>query len=960
MRAPLRTLVVPFLLAVVSSSVVVGFRPLAARADSSADEADARFHRGNQLFKAGHYDEALVEFFTSNRLAHNRNVIFNIARSYEALGRFEEAYRYYAEYISEEPNKDERSSAQKKLKEIEPRVALLRIDSNPPGATVYLERKDLGSRGDTPLLLAVTPGKHRVVIDARGYRASAVTAEAVRGRATDVKSDLDLIVGKLLVRSRPRAAVYIDRAAGTAAPPAAHVTPAALTLTPGRHTVELEAPGYRVVRSDVVIRADAETRVDMALEERAAPAGTVVLASTTPGALVMVDGVERGFTPAVLSLAVGAHDVEVRGEGYGVWRRKVDVVRDGRAFYQVELVEQEPEVTGATRVQQSLSEAPASVSVVTRDEIWALGYQTLTDAVRGVRGVYTSDDRNYEAIGVRGFSRPGDLTNRLLLTRDGHAMNDDAFGSAAVGRDFASDLDDVSRVEIVRGPGSTFYGPSAFFGVVQVVSEEPGRGAPVRAGGYLASDGGGLAFARGSAGKGAAAVSVYASAYESAGETFHFDQFEDIAATDVRDGDDEDAQRGGLRARVGEFALDASMARRRKDVPTAPFETEIGTPSETTDQRGYAEARWEHQRGPLGITARAAFDHQRYDGSYPYVDDTIGPYDFTDKGRGDWETGELRLSLEGFNQKLTVGGEAAHHDVEHGFEDIAGGTTFDDKRSFVNGSVYGVEEVALLDGRLRLSAGARVDWFGDQSDNAISPRLALIVRPYEDGYTKIIAGRAFRSPSPYELYYNDGGITQIAAGQLDPETIWTGEVEHTHSFGPRTFLLASAFASQLSDLINLSQNMQEDALQFQNSADDVRAVGGELEARFTFKSGAWWGAAGSYTWLDSSDPAVDVNSAAAVGSLRGFLPLLGERLGVAGEVVYNSPRERRDGADAPAGVIGRLFLSGRLRSAGLLYRAGISNILDWDWSVPVGEELRQQQIQQQPRTFHAQLIYEWQ
>src|SRR6266545_476546 len=96
-----------------------------ARADSTADEADARFHLGNTLFRAGRFDDALVEFFTSNRLAHNRNVVFNIARSYEALARYEEAYRYYAEYIAEEPNKDERSAAVRRLKELEPRVALL-------------------------------------------------------------------------------------------------------------------------------------------------------------------------------------------------------------------------------------------------------------------------------------------------------------------------------------------------------------------------------------------------------------------------------------------------------------------------------------------------------------------------------------------------------------------------------------------------------------------------------------------------------------------------------------------------------------------------------------------------------------------------------------------------------------------------------------------------------------------
>ena len=43
---------------------------------------------------------------------------------------------------------------------------------------------------------------------------------------------------------------------------------------------------------------------------------------------------------------------------------------------------------------------------------------------------------------------------------------------------------------------------------------------------------------------------------------------------------------------------------------------------------------------------------------------------------------------------------------------------------------------------------------------------------------------------------------------------------------------------------------------------------------------------------------------------------------------------------------------------GLLYRIGVTNILDWDWSAPVGPEYRQQSIRQEPRTVHAQLVYQ--
>src|SRR5690606_21642205 len=288
--------------------------------------------------------------------------------------------------------------------------------------------------------------------------------------------------------------------------------------------------------------------------------GTLVLASSTPGALVLVDGQVRGFTPAVLSVPVGTHEVEVRGEGYRPWRRTVVVEKDGRSIHEVELEASDQEVTGATRSLQTLATAPASVTLVSRREIWAFGYQRLTEAVRAVRGFYTSDDLNYEAIGVRGFSRPGDFTNRVLVLRDGHPMNDDWVGSAAVGRDFAVELDDVSRIEVVRGPGSTFYGPGAFFGVIQVVTEEPGVSPALRGGGSLDSLGGGSVFARGTAGDERAAASVYASVYDSAGRTLQFDEFDTTASGGEVDGaDGEDAQRGGFRGRLGDFALDASF-----------------------------------------------------------------------------------------------------------------------------------------------------------------------------------------------------------------------------------------------------------------------------------------------------------------------------------------------------------------------------------------------------------------
>jgi outer membrane receptor protein involved in Fe transport len=266
-----------------------------------------------------------------------------------------------------------------------------------------------------------------------------------------------------------------------------------------------------------------------------------------------------------------------------------------------------------------------------------------------------------------------------------------------------------------------------------------------------------------------------------------------------------------------------------------------------------------------------------------------------------------------------------------------------------------MDELTLGD-RLAITAGARFDRFGEQRDTALSPRLGVVARPYADAVTKVVVGRAFRSPSVFELYYNDGGITQIAAGSLDPETIWSGEIEHTHPIGQNSFLLASVFASQIDSLINLGTTM-DGILIYQNSADQVQSAGGELEARLTAGTGAWVSAAASYAHIVSDDDAVKVNSAELVGAARGLWPISGDRLVLASELVYNSPRKVRGGGQTGHALIGSLFLSGRLAVSNLRFRAGVANILDWDWSAAVGEELVQERIRQAPRTFLAQLVY---
>src|SRR6185436_7025945 len=130
-------------------------------------------------------------------------------------------------------------------------------------------------------------------------------------------------------------------------------------------------------------------------------------------------------------------------------------------------------VYAASKVEQDTREAPASVTLITAAEIRAYGYRTLGDILRGVRGFFITYDRNYTYVGARGFDRPGDYNSRLLLLIDGYRVNDHLYDAAYIGPEMMLDVDLIDRVEVVRGPSSSLYGASAFFGVINVITRDP-------------------------------------------------------------------------------------------------------------------------------------------------------------------------------------------------------------------------------------------------------------------------------------------------------------------------------------------------------------------------------------------------------------------------------------------------------------------------------------------------------
>src|SRR5262249_11189223 len=128
-------------------------------------------------------------------------------------------------------------------------------------------------------------------------------------------------------------------------------------------------------------------------------------------------------------------------------------------------------VYGASKRLQPVREAPASVTVITAEEIRRYGYRTLAEVLGSVRSFYTTYDRNYTYLGARGFGRTGDLHARILVLVNGHRLNDSVYDQALIGTEFPLDLDLIEKVEIIRGPASSLYGANALSGVVNVITK---------------------------------------------------------------------------------------------------------------------------------------------------------------------------------------------------------------------------------------------------------------------------------------------------------------------------------------------------------------------------------------------------------------------------------------------------------------------------------------------------------
>jgi outer membrane receptor protein involved in Fe transport len=129
-------------------------------------------------------------------------------------------------------------------------------------------------------------------------------------------------------------------------------------------------------------------------------------------------------------------------------------------------------VTTASKSAETSSNAPATTSTMTAEELRSHGIQSLAEAINFLSlGAITFDPLHTVDIGARGVFIKGDNGGHVLLLVDGHVVNEQLSGSARFDRGLGVPMELIDHVEVILGPGSVLYGSNAMLGVINVVTK---------------------------------------------------------------------------------------------------------------------------------------------------------------------------------------------------------------------------------------------------------------------------------------------------------------------------------------------------------------------------------------------------------------------------------------------------------------------------------------------------------
>jgi len=518
----------------------------------------------------------------------------------------------------------------------------------------------------------------------------------------------------------------------------------------------------------------------------------------------------------------------------------VDTVHD---FTQLSLEElMNVEVTSVSKRKQKLSGAAAAIFVITQDDIRRSGVTSIPEALRMVPGLHVARlDNNKWAVSARGFNSR--FSNKMLVLLDGRNVYN-SFFAGTIWEATDTLLEDIERIEVIRGPGGTLWGVNAVNGVINIITKK----SQTTHGGLVSGLGG------------SEEVILGARYGGQLGEDLHYRLFVKSLneATEYNQAgahDDGRLHRAGFRsdwdldthnAFMAEGSLYDGEVGQRVTLPTLTAPTFSRTVDEDVEMAGgHILLRWEHQfsdRSDMSVQ----FFYDRFHRDETVVEMTIDTLDFEFQHR-------VALPL---NQNLVWG-----FGYRHWFDDFRTSFTIapsPQEKTFrlLNGFIQ--DEISLFGDEVHITFGSKIS-HNDFTGLEVQPSGRILWQPVSQHAWWIAASRAVRLPSRAA---DNGTIVQppnppaltvpvnLRGNQrLGPESLVAFEAGYRMTPIPEFSLDLTAFYNLYDNLID-SRRIGVTPLptfQFANNKE-ARTYGVEVAANLQVLD--WWQIRGAYTYLN--------------------------------------------------------------------------------------------------------------
>lgn len=550
-------------------------------------------------------------------------------------------------------------------------------------------------------------------------------------------------------------------------------------------------------------------------------------------------------------------------------------------------------VTIASMASAEMATSTRSVEILTAEQLRALPVSSVADALQWVMAV----DVMPRSPALVDIGMRGSTFEQVLVMVDGVRVSDSQTGHFDL--DLAVPLDQIERIEILRGPAATLHGADAVGGVINVVTRNGGESQVQLETGSFGTVGATLAHTL-PAGWG------------------RFDLGVDLRRSDGhRSGTDfETAQtRAALTAPVGDRTLSAAVAWAVRDFGANGF---YGS-NPSWDE--FEKTRATTASISLGPAPNARFSlepvlsYRRHDDNFVLRRDD--PSYYQNQHTTDQFGGRLTARYQaGRWLRLAAGGEAQHDRLES--ESL--GDREEDRAALLT------ELAAGQVGLLTATAGARLDWH-ERHGSFLSPSVALAWWPVAEVRLRGSLGRALRTPTWTERYYRDPA--NEGSPDLSPERSWSGELGADATLATGLRVGFAVFERRADDLIDWARALGSDEVWRTRNVESARFRGLEAELTWIDGLGTRWAAHGSWLSVRSTTPEL-VESKYALRPLTENVTVgadrpVGDGLGIG----LRATRARRVGEEAYIRADARAWYEhARFRLYVDLHNLGDANYLD--------------------------------